>query len=319
MSSRDFTHELHRTTKTIGYSKVIETLQSMARIQPSGANEIPTTVRQNRTERDSHNTLGIFGLEFFNLNPQIDEHTAYDDGKTYLRRPTTLPAPLSTGSTRPSYFTREGISGAYHTFNLQYLYQIQGSAIAADTGRNNLTIANVFELNTYDIADQATSNNIVSSIPIVMQKHSDYRFRFYGSGPAGSGVISHYHDIENNAKYHIVITTEFDQAGVVEAAFYVDGARTQIGDDPRVLINQYVNGNLTIPPFLRLHGLGNEMALSHASQFTHFDAANFDMDAWIAKDRAGTRDFTDPNITEWFTWRGYSLNLERDELPGAYG
>ncbi len=57
MSSREFTHDIHRTTKTLGYTKVIETLQSLARTKTQADNDFATQFYQYSSLKDIHNTV----------------------------------------------------------------------------------------------------------------------------------------------------------------------------------------------------------------------------------------------------------------------
>ncbi len=314
MSSRDFTHELHRTTKTIGYSKVIETLQSMARIQPSGANEIPTTFRQNRAERDLHNTFGSLGPEFFS-QPEIINHIDPIQ-KTYFRNPSNTfnQGLMEVTHTFPTttIFTPDGVTKGLNLHGVFDVESMNGAAApfvnSPMQNRGSYTALHIIAVNPIALSITSAHHSIFHSTlnPSIAAYNR-------GVSILHPGYVDFPADPEG---WHVLLSARYDGDGTLESAVYINGTKHVITHPVSDANSNHLLGNQ--PPYLRFNR-ANGYYVSHITQFSQNNDDDFDQEAWIAKDRAGVRDLTDPDTIEWFTWRGFSPQIEEHELPAAYG
>ncbi len=339
MSSRDFTHELHRTTKTLGYSKVIETLQSMAKIQPSGANDIPTSFRQSRTERDAHDTLGRLDQGLFNYYPQRIEHLA-KEAHRYKRRSAgafSTPHNISSVSESPAVITPEGYRTRHTISYPNPLFGPMNVDPTDPTSRNNVTVGTVFWIyeppgltpntNVFQLLNLAhidvgyirmTRIGNTNSDPNIA--HQSYQFR---SGILGANAGTIYARVPATLGFHhVVLALAYSPSSVPEVSVYFDGAKHTFAPTTHYsAVTSDTYANLTYDPLIA--HVNGKMAISEVSQFTSTDP-NFDMAAFVELDRAGVRDFdalTSPPsgvFREWYTWPGFSTNLEITEKPDAY-
>ncbi len=313
MSSRDFTHELHRTTKTLGYSKVIETLQSMAKIQPTGANDVPTTFRQHRSERDTHNTFGEIGTNFFAILQQ-DLHEAYTD-KQYIRKANTSIAEPDTTITRTAIYGRYGIQSPHYNLPVgTHSYIIETPSVNMKLAANpvNTRITSICDLHVDEYITTSNNNSIYLDPMFLFEirrNPSNLRIKWASEFHSFLDLGTPFGHLQ------LASVVEYDAAGNDTLTFYING-EAHATHAPLFNAAYYHDRNPLNPQFTYAGGPG--MWLSHVSQFTQTNIANHDILEWLAADRAGVRDFSHADLTEWFTWRGYSRQLESEELPGAY-
>ncbi len=316
MSSRDFTHELHRTTKTLGYSKVIETLQSMAKIQPTGANDIPTTFRQHRSERAAHDTFGEISTKFFNIL-QADTHINIPQ-KTYLRNPNNAFSPDLMGFRNTLALHRQPVfsqHGMYIPLNTSGSLYIETTSSATNPDFVSSTRINevVYTALHYISTNNSERDHHDRSLFLTMhgyisQDNHDDRLNLYMRGRPLSTRVEFPIELGD---LHMLLGVRWDEDGTPESSIHVNGVKYTVNGP----LGSNVATNVR-PEVILQNTFGGH--ISHVTQFTRQSDSDFDLADWIAKDRAGLRDLGHTDMREWFTWRASSLSLEHQEFVGAY-
>ncbi len=283
----------------------------MAKIQPSGANDIPTSFRQNRTELNSHNTFGKIGSEFFNFTTPVIEHLGQNDIR-YIRTSAALPVwtNISSFSASPITITDQGYASR-HT-----IWTTSSSANRANAGRQNLGVVTVFWLYEPGIELGIQEARQVETDYMYLGRDGVHKGQRYVVS-AGSFTPSHNYGVRSTYPdwHHVAFVGSYSATGSPSVSVYYDGVERALG----IATTSGINGDI-YPNFSYLNRAVVPY-VSDVSMFTYYDWANYDLDEFIAKDYARVRDFTlgDPaQLREWFTWRGYSTSLEIIANPDAY-